>query len=322
MALRSAPARARRGASSSGTRRPIILITGLSGAGRGTALRALEDAGFVAVDNLPLDMVDALLRPSGNVAEDISPVAIGIDVRTRGFDVTRVMERVRTLRDRDDLEAKLLYLDCDNDVLLRRYTETRRSHPLAQDRPVVDGIIDERRMLRALRDHADISVDTSLLGPNDLKQILLGHFARPGARLRLAIMSFSYRRGLPREADLVFDARFLRNPYWEGTLRHLTGRDPVVRRYVARDPDYRRFFDGIYTLLSSLLPRFESEGKSYLTVAIGCTGGRHRSVVVAEQLADRIRRQGRPLALTHRDIESTSAAPVVRRRSGKKRVGG
>jgi UPF0042 nucleotide-binding protein len=308
--------------SATATRRPVILITGLSGAGRGTALRALEDAGFAAVDNLPLDMVDSLLRPSGSAAEDIEPVAIGIDVRTRGFDATRVTARLRSLRDRDDLDARLLFLDCDNDVLLRRYTETRRSHPLAQDRPVVDGIIDERRILAALRDHADVTVDTSLLGPNDLKQILLGHFARAGARLRLAIMSFSYRRGLPREADLVFDARFLRNPYWEATLRPLSGLDPVVRRYVARDADYRRFFDGIYSLLSGLLPRFESEGKSYLTVAIGCTGGRHRSVVVAEQLADRIRRQGRPLALTHRDIDTTSAAPVARRRSGKKRDSG
>jgi UPF0042 nucleotide-binding protein len=300
-------------------RRPVILITGLSGAGRGTALRALEDGGFAAVDNLPLDMVDALLRPSGNAAEDIGPIAIGADVRTRGFDVDRVVARVRSLRERGDLDARLLFLDCDDDVLLRRYTETRRSHPLALERPVVDGIIDERHMLHSLRDHADLCVDTSLLGPNDLKQILLGHFASAGARLRLAVMSFSYRRGLPREADLVFDARFLRNPYWEAPLRQLSGRDQEVRRYVARDPDYRLFFDGIYSLLSGLLPRFESEGKSYLTVAIGCTGGRHRSVVVAEQLADRIRRQGRPLALTHRDIDSASAAPAVRQRSGKKR---
>jgi UPF0042 nucleotide-binding protein len=282
-------------------------------------LRALEDGGFAAVDNLPLDMVDALLRPSGNAAEDVCPIAIGADVRTRGFDVDRVVARVRSLRARADLDARLLFLDCDEEVLLRRYTETRRSHPLALERPVVDGIIDERHMLHRLRDHADLCVDTSLLGPNDLKQILLGHFAAAGARLRLAVMSFSYRRGLPREADLVFDARFLRNPYWEAPLRHLSGRDAAVRCYVARDPDYRLFVDGIYSLLSGLLPRFESEGKSYLTVAIGCTGGRHRSVVVAEQLADRIRRQGRPLALTHRDIDNAPAAPAVRRRSGKKR---
>ncbi len=314
------PARARRTVASSSTvRRRVILITGLSGAGRGTALRALEDAGYVAVDNLPLAMVDALLRSSDEPADDAYPIAIGIDVRSRGFDVARVLAQVRALRDRDDLDARLLFLDCDNDVLLRRFTETRRSHPLAQDRPVLDGIIDERRMLRTLRDHADVTIDTSQLGPHDLKQMLLGHFGREGGGLRLSVMSFSYRRGLPREADLVFDTRFLRNPYWDSKLRGLTGRDLAVRRYVARDPDYRRFFAGVLGLLANLLPRFESEGKSYLTVAVGCTGGRHRSVVVAEQLADRIRRLGKPLALTHRDIDTTPAAPAARPRTGKKR---
>jgi UPF0042 nucleotide-binding protein len=297
----------------------VILITGLSGAGRGTALRALEDAGFVAIDNLPLAMVEPLLDPASDSPDGAYPIAIGIDVRSRGFDVARVLARVRALRGRGDLGARLLFLDCDNDVLLRRFTETRRRHPLAQDRPVLDGIVDERRMLRTLRDHADVTVDTSLLGPHELKQILLGHFGREGGGLRLAVMSFSYRRGLPREADLVFDTRFLRNPYWEPKLRMMTGRDTAVRRYVARDPDYARFVAGILDLIASLLPRFESEGKSYLTVAVGCTGGRHRSVVVAEHLADRVRRLGRSLALTHRDIDTTPAAPAARPRIGKKR---
>jgi UPF0042 nucleotide-binding protein len=295
------------------------MITGLSGAGRATCLRALEDVGYVAVDNLPLTMVAALFRPTPGTPDDTYPVAIGIDVRTRGFDVARVLACVRDLRGRDDLDARLLFLDCDNDVLLRRFTETRRSHPLAQDRPVLDGIVDERRMLGALRDHADMTIDTSMLGPHELKQLLQGHFGHASQGLRLSVMSFSYRRGLPREADLVFDARFLRNPYWESTLRRLSGRDPLVRRYVARDPDYPRFVAGLQDLLDSLLPRFEREGKSYLTVAVGCTGGRHRSVVVAEHLADRLRRQGRPLVLTHRDIDITPAAPAVRARSGKKR---
>lgn len=300
-------------------RRAVVLITGLSGAGRGTSLRALEDCGYVAIDNLPVAMVGALLRASVE-GEDGYPVAIGIDVRSRGFDVSRVLAYVRALRHRDDLQARLLFLDCDNDVLLRRFTETRRRHPLAQDRPVLDGIIDERRMLRALRDHADVTIDTSLLGPHQLKQMLQGHFARDSARLRLSVMSFSYRRGLPREADLVFDARFLRNPYWDPKLRGLSGRDPAVRRFVANDPDYAHFFTSVRDLLASLLPRFESEGKSYLTVAVGCTGGRHRSVVVAEQLADQVRRLGKPLAVTHRDIDTTPEAPAVRPRLGKKRI--
>ncbi|MBL8675343.1 MAG: RNase adapter RapZ [Rhodospirillales bacterium] len=292
------------------------MITGLSGAGRATSLRALEDAGYVAVDNLPLAMVDALLRPAGDSDDDGEPddypLAIGVDVRTRGFDVRRVVARIRALRARADLDARLLFLDCDNDVLLRRYTETRRRHPLAADRPVLDGIVDERRVLRSLRDHADSTIDTSQLGPHELKSLLLGQFATAAAAaMRVAVTSFSYRRGLPREADLVFDARFLRNPYWSTALRGLDGRNATVRRYVVADRDYKRFFGGILSLLSALLPRFEREGKSYLTVAVGCTGGRHRSVVVAEQLADRLRRLDRPVALTHRDIDTTPGAPVA-----------
>ncbi|TXL74862.1 RNase adapter RapZ [Vineibacter terrae] len=295
------------------------MITGLSGAGRATCLRALEDSGYVAVDNLPLPMVSALFRPAPGAPDESYPVAIGIDVRTRGFDAARVLACVHELRRRDDLDARLLFLDCDNDVLLRRFTETRRSHPLAQDRPVLDGITDERRRLGGLRDHADMTIDTSLLGPHELKRLLQGRFGQASPGLLVSIMSFSYRRGLPREADLVFDARFLRNPYWDPALRSFSGQDPPVRRYVARDPDYTGFVTGLQNLLDSLLPRFEREGKSYLTVAVGCTGGRHRSVVVAEQLADRLRRQGRPLVLTHRDIDSTPAASAAGQESGKKR---
>ncbi|WP_178130235.1 RNase adapter RapZ [Reyranella sp. CPCC 100927] len=317
--LRSSPARPRRRDASPSRRRSVVLITGLSGAGRATSLRALEDAGYVAIDNLPLTMIAPLLRSSPDAPHDIQPIAIGIDVRTRGFDATRVLTCVRELRARADLDARLVYLDCDNDVLLRRFTETRRSHPLAQDRPVLDGIVEERRALRRLRDHADETIDTSMLGPHDLKRLLLGHFGGDGQGLRLSVMSFSYRRGIPREADLVFDARFLRNPYWDSKLRGLTGLDPAVRRYVARDPDCRAFVDGVRSLLDRLLPRFEREGKSYLTVAVGCTGGRHRSVMVAEQLADGIRRQGRALVLAHRDIDITPTAPAVRTRNGTKR---
>ncbi|HEX2885421.1 RNase adapter RapZ [Vineibacter terrae] len=296
------------------------MITGLSGAGRATCLRALEDSGYVAVDNLPLPMVSALFRPAPGTPNESYPVAIGIDVRTRGFDAARVLACVHELRRRDDLDARLLFLDCDNDVLLRRFTETRRSHPLAQDRPVLDGIIDERRRLGGLRDHADMTIDTSLLGPHELKRLLQGQFGQASPGLLVSVMSFSYRRGLPREADLVFDARFLRNPYWDPALRSFSGQDPPVRRYVARDPDYTGFVTGLQNLLDSLLPRFEREGKSYLTVAVGCTGGRHRSVVVAEQLADRLRRQGRPLVLTHRDIDSTAASAAGARKR-KEEVG-
>lgn len=292
------------------TRRPVVLVTGLSGAGRNTALNALEDHGYVAVDNLPLVLVHDMLRPGTG---DAQPLVLGIDVRSRGFTAPAVVDHVRDLRARDDLDARLLYLDCDNDVLLRRFTETRRAHPLAQERPVLDGIVDERRLLRPLRDHADVTIDTSQLAPQELKALMLGHFAprTDGGGLRIAVMSFSYRRGLPRESDLVFDARFLRNPHYVESLRPFTGRDEGVARYVKSDKDFKGFFRGITSLMEPLLPRFESEGKSYLTVAVGCTGGRHRSVLVAEELAAWLRRRGRVVTLTHRDLEAGAARPMA-----------
>ncbi len=291
------------------TRRPVVLVTGLSGAGRNTALNALEDHGYVAVDNLPLFLVGDLLRPGTG---DAHPLVLGIDVRSGGFTTPAVVDHVRDLRERADLDVRLLYLDCDNDALLRRFTETRRAHPLARDRPVLDGIIDERRLLQPLRDHADVTIDTSQLAPQELKALMLGHFARRAeGGLRIAVMSFSYRRGLPRESDLVFDARFLRNPHYVETLRPFTGRDAGVARYVKADKDFKGFFRGITSLLEPLLPRFDTEGKSYLTVAVGCTGGRHRSVLVAEELADWLRRRGRVVTLTHRDLEAGAARPVA-----------
>ena len=301
---------ARKTKASAPTRRSVVLVTGLSGAGRNTALNALEDHGYVAVDNLPLFLVHDLLRPG---TDDAQPLVLGIDVRSRGFTTSAVVDHVRELRARPDLDLRLLYLDCDNDVLLRRFTETRRAHPLAQERPVLDGIVDERRLLRPLRDHADVTIDTSQLAPQELKALMLGHFgprAEAGG-LRMAVMSFSYRRGLPREADLVFDTRFLRNPHYVETLRPFTGRDEGVARYVKADKDFKGFFRGITSLLEPLLPRFDSEGKSYLTVAVGCTGGRHRSVLVAEELAAWLRRRGRIVTLTHRDLEAGAARAVA-----------
>jgi UPF0042 nucleotide-binding protein len=288
----------------------VVLVTGLSGAGRNTALDALEDHGYVAVDNLPLSLVDDLLRPGTG---DAQPLVLGIDVRSRGFTAPAVVGHVRDLRARVDLDVRLLYLDCDNDVLLRRFTETRRAHPLAQERPVLDGIVDERRLLRPLRDHADVTIDTSQLAPQELKALMVGHFGprAESAGLRIAVMSFSYRRGLPREADLVLDTRFLRNPHYVERLRPFTGRDEGVARYVKSDKDFKGFFRGITSLLEPLLPRFESEGKSYLTVAVGCTGGRHRSVLVAEELAAWLRRRGRVVTLTHRDLEAGAARTVA-----------
>jgi UPF0042 nucleotide-binding protein len=283
-----------------------VIVTGMSGAGRATALRALEDFGYVAVDNVPLPLLGDLMRSTtGSPGELAAPIAFGIDTRTYGFDAHDLARRMQELRLRADLAPRLLYLDCDTEALQRRYTESRRPHPLAPDRPVADGIADERRMIGRLRDSADLVIDTSTLAPHQFKQVLLGHFALGAeAGMRIAVMSFSYRRGVPREADLVFDVRFLKNPHYVPELKPLTGLDEAVAAFIETDPDYRPFIDRLQDLIGPLLPRFDAEGKSYLTIAIGCTGGRHRSVAVAKRLADWLRKAGRSVSLSHRDTDA------------------
>ncbi len=289
-------------------RRPFVLVTGLSGAGRGTALAALEDMGYVAVDNVPLPLLGDLMR-STSAGEMAAPLAFGVDTRTFGFEPQDLVRRIRELRTRRDLAPRLLFLDSDSDTLQRRYTETRRPHPLAPDRPVKDGIAEERQQLSWVRDSADVVIDTSALSPHEFKLLLAGHFALGrGLATRVSVMSFSYRRGLPREADLVFDVRFLKNPHYEPTLKPLTGRNPAVAAYVATDPGYRPFIESLHGLIGPLLPRFDAEGKSYLTIAVGCTGGRHRSVTVAEELAGWLRGAGRSVTLSHRDADAAGEA--------------
>ena len=292
--------------SAAAARRPFVIVTGMSGGGRLTALRALEDFGYVAVDNVPLPLLGDLMRSTaGSPGEMAAPIAFGIDTRTYGFDAHDLARRMQELRLRADLAPRLLYLDCDTETLQRRYTESRRPHPMAPDRPVADGIADERRMIGQLRDSADLVIDTSTLAPHQFKQVLLGHFALDAAAgMRIAVMSFSYRRGVPREADLVFDVRFLKNPHYVPELRPLTGLDAEVAAFIETDPDYRPFIDRLEDLIGPLLPRFDAEGKSYLTIAIGCTGGRHRSVAVAKRLADWLRNAGRSVSLSHRDTDA------------------
>lgn len=291
-------------------RRPFVVVTGLSGAGRITALNALADMGYVAVDNIPLTLFGDLMQStSGKPGEKAPPLAFGIDTRTFGFNPKELANRVRELREQRGLAVRLLFLEADTETLQRRYTESRRPHPMAPDRPLVDSIIEERRQVGFMRDAADLALDTSSMSPHRLKQILAGHFELgKNAGTRIAVMSFSFRRGLPREADLVFDARFLKNPHYVATLKPLTGRDESVAAYVATDPDYRPFVERLQGLIGSLLPRFDAEGKSYLTIAIGCTGGRHRSVVLAEELADWLRREGRSVTLLHRDVGAAGEA--------------
>lgn len=285
--------------------RHILLVTGLAGAGRSTALKCLEDLGFEAVDNLPLDLLPPLLAGLGQASllESAKPMAFGIDSRTSGFSSERVIDLVQQLKADKALKVDLLFLECDDDVLQRRYTETRRRHPMSPDRPVADGIQRERSLMQPVRGAADVMIDTSETAIGDLKTLLAGHFgAAARAALALTVTSFSYRQGLPREADLVFDVRFLNNPYYNQNLRSLTGEDPAVGAAIQADPAFPGFFAALTSLLWPLLPGYEAEGKSYLTIAIGCTGGRHRSVFVADRLTAWLRDKGRSVTLRHRDL--------------------
>ncbi len=279
----------------------VVLVTGMSGAGRSTALKSLEDIGYEAVDNLPLSLLGRFVHAESDAGR--RPLAIGVDIRTRDFGVDPLIDGLDGLLETGDLEVLTLFLDCDDDVLVRRFTETRRRHPLAADRPVADGLRLERRMLARLRERSHTVIDTSLISPGALKEQLARRFPLERvAGLTVMVISFSYRRGLPREADLVFDVRFLDNPHYDPALRPLTGQDDAVAAAIAADPDFETFFGGLESMLSTLLPRFQAEGKSYLTIAVGCTGGRHRSVFVAERLAGWLGGQGRRAHLTHRDM--------------------
>jgi RNase adaptor protein for sRNA GlmZ degradation len=285
---------------------PILIVTGLSGAGKSTVLKALEDNGHEVVDNLPLSLLDGLIAGTTD-----RPLAMGIDSRTRAFDPRALAARVAALRD-GGRDVRLLYLDCADDVLIRRFSETRRRHPLSPDRPASDGIAAERDLLGPLSRTADLVIDTTQLSVTDLRARIAERFAggfSPG--LAVTIMSFGFSAGLPREADLVFDMRFLSNPHWNADLRPLTGEDDRVAAYVAADPLYAPTLDRITDLIASLLPGYAREGKAYLTIAIGCTGGRHRSVAVARALAGRLMTQAQPVALVHRDIAKQAGDAAV-----------
>ncbi len=289
--------------------RRVVLVSGLSGAGKSSILHALEDIGYEAVDNPPLAMVADL------VARGERPLAIGVDARTSGFRAEAVLRTMETLRRNPDLYIELVFATADETVLLRRYTETRRRHPLAPEARVSDGIAAETALLAPLRASADLLIDTSDLPPGHLRALIEARFganSRPERGLVVSLMSFAYPAGLPREADLVFDARFLRNPHYDPALRPLTGLDPAVRAYIEADPDHATFLQQVTAMLALLLPRFVSEGKKYVTIAVGCTGGRHRSVHLIERIAAYLGEQGWRVARTHREL-ARAGAPEGRR---------
>lgn len=282
----------------------LLLVTGMSGAGKSTVLNTLEDMGWEVVDNLPLTLLDHLLStpPSRGTPKGGRPLAIGVDTRTRNFDAARVVVQLQALAKADDYLVETLYLDCAGTELVRRFSETRRRHPLALDRPAEDGLARERELTAPLRRFADQVIDTSDSNTNALQSEIRQRYGQDLADPVLTIMSFGFARGIPRNADTVFDMRFLRNPHWIADLRPLTGRDETVADYVAHDPLYEPAMRNIEDLLVLLLPGYRSEGKSYITVAFGCTGGRHRSVHVAETMVARLRAAGFSPTVLHRDL--------------------
>lgn len=283
----------------------MLLVTGMSGAGKTSALKALEDLGYESIDHVPISLLPRLV-----LADELSPearssaIAIGVDIRTRDFGVERFVEVLNALAADSSAEVHLLFLDCDDDELRRRYSVTRHRHPLAVDRPVTDGIALERETIADLRDRADLVMDTTDMPLGEFKRLLEGHFgAHAQHGLTIVVNSFSFRRGLPREADMVFDVRFLSNPYYDLDLRALTGRDRGVAEHIESDPGLEPFLEALIGLLMPLLPRYADEGKSYLTIAIGCTGGRHRSVYVTERLAVWLADLGYAVHINHRDLD-------------------
>ncbi|MDE2042538.1 MAG: RNase adapter RapZ [Alphaproteobacteria bacterium] len=286
----------------------------MSGAGKSTALNALEDMGWEVIDNLPLGLLERLLDTQ--VAQGVSadrPLAMGIDSRTRGFDATAIVERIRRLRSNNDNNLSMLFLECSSAELERRYNETRRRHPLAADRPANEGITRERELLSPLRQWAEHNVDTSMLSTQALRAEIRARFGSSSREETIvSIMSFGFARGMPRNADLMFDMRFLRNPHWDPQLRQLTGLDERVGVYVREDIAYTNAVDAIAGLLLMLLPRYKSEGRAYVTVAFGCTGGKHRSVFVAEDIAQRLRSKQFSPTVTHRDLGQASLKAVER----------
>ncbi len=284
----------------------LLLVTGMSGAGKSTVLDALEDMGWEVVDNLPADLLNEFVH--GENRRTVN-AAVGMDVRSRGFDPDTLSTLIRSV---EGVDAELLYLDCAGGELIRRYDETRRRHPLAPDRPPEDGIGREREITAPLRSAADSLIDTTDLSPAELRDELRRRYGDDSDQPVLTIYSFAFSRGILRTADLVFDLRFLANPHWVDELRPLTGADQPVRDYLAEDPAWAETMERIESLLIDWIPRYCGAGKSYVTVAFGCTGGRHRSVAAAVEMAERLRRAGFAPNVRHRDLASPPRDTIER----------
>lgn len=281
----------------------IVIITGLSGSGKSTALRALEDIGFFCVDNLPILLLPKFLEIEGQGSGEVSKVALVMDIRERYF-LEKHMEVISKLK-KKKYSIEILFLEASDDSLLHRFSETRRAHPLSEKRTVSESITLEREKLRELKDIADNIIDTSLYNIHQLKDLLQRYYLDPlrGDKITINLISFGYRYGLPSDADMALDVRFLPNPYFFKDLKKYNGNDSRVKEYVLKWDDTLHFLDKIYSLLSFLIPRYEKEGKTYLTIAVGCTGGRHRSVVILNRISEFLSEKGYTINVNHRDME-------------------
>jgi UPF0042 nucleotide-binding protein len=299
--LSSPPARPVPAQDEAGERLRLIIITGLSGAGKSWAIKCLEDLGYYCVDNLPTTLIPTFAELCAHSTRRISRIALGVDIREREY-LHSVVEVLGELRGAGYL-TEVLFLEASEEALVRRYHETRRRHPVSAG-SLLDGIREEKKLLANLRELADRVIDTSQITVHELRQRLVdlyGEAAAPG--LSVNLLSFGYKFGVPYEADLLFDCRFLPNPFFVDGLKTQDGRSPAVRRFVVEDPEGRELIERLRDLLAYLLPRYEREGKAYLTVAIGCTGGRHRSVALVEELRSFVESRDIPVTVTHRDVD-------------------
>ena len=288
-----------------GDKQRILLVTGVLGAGKTTALRALEDLGWETIDNFPIRLLERLIDTPDLANQAHGALAIGFDSRTRGFDPVAVIHLVKMLSRRNDLIVSTLYLDCSGEELQRRYNETRRRHPLAADMPVMAGISAERELMEPLRRWAEMVINTTAFSSNQLTQAIREQFGSDSAPgITVTVTSFGFARGMPPVADFVFEMRFLDNPHWVAELRPLTGRDAPIAEFIRRDPAFSESFERIRDLLLLVLPRFAVQGKAYVHIAFGCTGGKHRSVFMAEQIGAALREAGFSPTMLHRNLGS------------------
>lgn len=279
----------------------VLLITGMSGSGRSFALKTLEDMGYETIDNLPLTFLEPVVSTYN---KDSQPLAISIDVRTRDFSSDKLLKELEKLEQNPQLNIQLIFFDCDDEILARRYNESRRLHPLAHERPVMDGIHLERHLMSVIREHSNHVIDTSLLSTVELRGQLRRLFLlKKAPEMCIFITSFSFRHGLPREADMVFDARLLKNPFYVAELRSLSGEDKEVALYIEKDENFTSFIKASKSIISTSMSCFKEQGRGYLTIAVGCTGGQHRSVYIAHLLTKWLQKSKNQVKLRHRDLK-------------------